>query len=456
MVKMTELASKVKSPVLKTELPGPRARAIVGRDTKCMSPSFTRAYPAVLERGEGVWLTDVDGNILLDFNAGIAVAATGHCHPRVVSAIQSQAARLIHMSGTDFYYEVEVQLAEKLCQIAPTGPDNRVFLCNSGTEAIEGVLKLARYATGRQGIVGFMGAFHGRTMGSLSVTASKASQRKGFSPLVPGVYHAPYANCYRCLYNQEPATCRLDCVKYIEDGIFQTLIPPEEVAGILVEPVQGEGGYVVPPPQFLRGLRELASKYGILLMVDEIQSGMGRTGKMFAVEHSEVKPDIVAMGKGIASGLPLGAFVADSSVMSWPPGAHGTTFGGNPISCAAALATVELLEQHLMQNAAEVGAFITDGLREMQRRHEMIGCVRGAGLMVGVELVKDRATKKPARQERDAVVQECFEKGLLILGAGQSSLRLCPPLLISKDDAAVALEILDQALSEIQQRAVVS
>ncbi|MGQ9556119.1 MAG: acetyl ornithine aminotransferase family protein [Anaerolineae bacterium] len=448
---MTDIAPLVKRPMIKTKLPGPRAQEIVARDQKCMSPAFTRAYPAVLDKGEGAWLTDVDGNILLDFNAGIAVTATGHCHPEVVAAIQRQAAQLIHMSGTDFYYEIEVQLAEKLCAIVPTGADNRVFLCNSGTEAIEGSLKLARYATKRQGIIGFIGAFHGRSMGSLSVTASKTTQRKGFHPLVPGVYHAPYANCYRCVYNQDPVKCGLDCVRYIEEQILQSLIDPEEVAAIMVEPIQGEGGYVVAPPKFLQGLRALATKYGILLIVDEIQSGMGRTGKMFAIEHSGVKPDIVAIGKGIASGVPLGAFVAGSHIMTWPPGAHGTTFGGNPLACAAALTTIDLLQTQLIANAAEVGGFILDQLRAMQQRHELIGDVRGIGLMVGVELVKDRQTKEPAREERDAVVQKCFEKGVLILGAGKSSLRLCPPLIVNRQEAMVALEIIDQALGEVQQ-----
>ena len=450
---MTEIVPEVKRPILKTKLPGPRAQEIVARDSKCMSPAFTRPYPAVLSKGEGVWLTDVDGNVLLDFNAGIAVTATGHCHPDVVAAIQKQAAQLIHMSGTDFYYEVEVQLAEKLCGCVPTGADNRAFLCNSGTEAIEGSLKLARYKTGRQGIIGFIGAFHGRSMGSLSVTASKTTQRRGFFPLVPGVFHAPYANCYRCVYNQEPSKCALDCVGYIENHIFQTLIDPEEVAAIVVEPIQGEGGYIVPPARFLQRLRDLTAKYGIMLVVDEVQSGMGRTGKMFAIEHSGVKPDIVAIGKGIASGVPLGAFVAGSHIMTWPPGAHGTTFGGNPIACAAALTTIGLLEGGLMANAADVGGFIIDRLRQMQQRYEMIGDVRGIGLMIGVEIVKDRATKTPGRKERDAIVQKCFENGLLILGAGQSSLRLCPPLIISKGEAAVGLDILDQVMEQVQREA---
>lgn len=448
---MTDIAPEVKRPILKTELPGPRAQEIIARDQKCMSPAFTRVYPAVLEKGEGAWLTDVDGNVLLDFNAGIAVTATGHCHPEVVAAVQGQAAQLIHMSGTDFYYEMEVQLAERLCAIVPTGADNRAFLCNSGTEAIEGSLKLARYATKRQAIIGFIGAFHGRTMGSLSVTASKTTQRRGFHPLLPGVFHAPYANCYRCVFNQDPSKCASDCVRYIEEQIFQSLVDPDEVAAIVVEPIQGESGYVVAPAKFLQGLRALATKHGIMLIVDEVQSGMGRTGKMFAVEHSGVQPDIAAMGKGIASGLPLGAFVAGSHIMSWPPGSHGSTFGGNPVACAAALATIDLLQRQLMANATEVGGMMLDQLRAMQQRHELIGDVRGVGLMVGVELVRDRQTKEPAREERDAVVEKCFKKGLLILGAGKSSLRLCPPLIVNRQEATVALEIIDQALGEVQQ-----
>jgi 4-aminobutyrate aminotransferase len=434
-------------PKLIGPLPGPRARAIIERDARVVSPSYTRGYPLVVERGEGAIVEDVDGNRFLDFNAGIAVVATGHCHPRVVEAIQKQAARLIHMSGTDFYYEGMVALAEKLAEIAPGDAPRRVSFGNSGAEAIEGSIKLARYATGRDKIIAFFGSFHGRTMGALSLTARKAVQRAGFGPLIPGVVHAPYPYCYRCPFGREPEGCAVECVKHIEDTLLKTIAPPEETAAIVVEPVQGEGGYVVPPKKFFDELARVAEQNGILLIFDEVQSGMGRTGKMWAAEHFGAVPDIFAVAKGIASGMPLGATVARADLMTWPPGAHASTFGGNPVSCAAALVTIALLEEGLMENAARMGAYLMDRMRDWPRRFANVGEVRGLGLMIGIELVRDQRTKEKAPELRDQVVARAFERGLLVLGAGDTAIRLCPPLVITRDQCDFAMETLEECLT---------
>ena len=436
-------------PELKTALPGPRARAIIERDAKVVSTSYTRDYPFVMARGEGAYVEDVDGNVFLDCTAGIAVAATGHSHPDVVRAIVEQAGRFLHMSGTDFYYEPQVQLGEELSAIAPMPGPHRSFFGNSGTEANEAALKLAKFYTKRHSIIAFFGAFHGRTMGSLSMTASKPAQRRGFAPFVPGVYHAPFANCYRCPVSATPETCGAECLRFIEEQLFVHVVPPEEVAAIMVEPIQGEGGYVVPPDVFHQRLREIASRHGMLLIVDEVQSGMGRTGKMFAIEHTGVHPDIVTAAKGIASGLPLGVATARSEVISWPPGTHASTFGGNPVACAASLATIRLLRDGLMKNAEVVGAHMLAGAKALMAEHQIIGDVRGRGLMIGVELVRDRKTKERATAERDRVVRECFTRGLLVLGAGQNAIRLSPPLVLTKEQADTALGILDAALRAI-------
>ena len=436
-------------PELKTALPGPKARAIIERDAKVVSSSYTRDYPLVIARGEGVFVEDVDGNVFLDCTAGIAVTATGHSHPDVVRAITEQAGRFLHMSGTDFYYEPQVRLGEELSAIAPMPGPHRSFFANSGTEANEAALKLAKFATKRQNVIAFLGAFHGRTWGSLSLTASKPAQRRGFAPFVPGVYHAPYANCYRCPMNATPESCGAECVRFIEEQIFVHLVSPEEVAAIMVEPIQGEGGYVVPPDTFHQRLREIASRHGILLIVDEVQSGMGRTGRMFAIEHTGVQPDVVTMAKGIASGLPLGVATAGANLMSWPPGTHASTFGGNPVACAAALVTIRLLRDGLMKNAEVVGAHLFAGAKALMDRHPMIGDVRGRGLMIGIELVRDRQTKERAARERDEVVRACFRRGLLVLGAGQNAIRLSPPLVLTKEHADTALRILDEALTEV-------
>jgi len=434
-------------PKLITPLPGPKARAIIQRDDQVISPSYTRGYPLVAERGEGAMVEDPDGNRFLDFAAGIAVVATGHCHPQVVKAIQEQAAKLIHMSGTDFYYENMVLLAEKLAaMVSAGGSSRRVYFGNSGTEAIEAAIKLARYHSGRGQFVAFVGAFHGRTMGSLALTASKNMQQKGFFPVMPGVHHMPYAYCYRCAYGKEPDSCAVECVKAIETELFRTSVAPQDVAAIFVEPIQGEGGYVVPPRKFFDELRRLADRHGILLVADEVQSGMGRTGKMFASEHFGLEPDVMALAKGIASGLPLGAMVARAELMSWLPGAHASTFGGNPVAVAASLATIELLEQELVDNAARVGAHLMARLRDLPQRFPMVGDVRGLGLMIGIELVRDQVTKERAGDLRDKVVQMCFERGLLLLGAGPNTIRLCPPLVITTDQADFAAQTIEECL----------
>lgn len=439
-------------PHIRTIPPGPKAKAWVARDRKVLSQSATRIYPLVVARARGALVEDVDGNRYLDFTAGIAVAATGHSHPQVVEAIRKQAGQFLHMSGTDFYYPAQVRLAEVMDRIAPGKGPKRTFFSNSGTEAVEAAFKLARYRTRRPLMVAFQGGFHGRTMGALSLTGSKAVQRRHFSPLVPGVTHVPYAYCYRCPYGLKYPSCEMHCVAVIRDQYFKSLVPPEDVAAIVVEPIQGEGGVVVPPPEFHPMLAELAHEYGILYVVDEVQTGLGRTGKMFASQHWGVGPDIMAVGKGVASGLPMGATVASTELMSWPAGSHANTFGGNPVACEAALVTIELLERKLVANAETIGGYLRRELGELQGRHRLIGDVRGKGLMIGIECVRDRETKEMAVEERNEIVQRCFRKGLLLLGAGNSVIRLVPPLMITKRDADMALEILDAVFTEVEGR----
>jgi 4-aminobutyrate aminotransferase len=436
-------------PNLVTPLPGPKAKAVIERDRAVVSTSYTRAYPLVIKRGQGAIVEDVDGNHFLDFAAGIAVVATGHSHPRVVRSIQQQAAEFLHMSGTDFYYENLVRLAEKLTALAPGNTPHRVYFGNSGAEAVEAAIKLARYHTGRDKFIAFLGGFHGRTMGALSLTGSKVIQRRGFHPSLP-VQHIPYAYCYRCSYGKEPSTCNVECVKVLEDSLFKTILPAEEVAAIVVEPVQGEGGYLVPPKKFHEELRRIADKYGILLIHDEVQSGMGRTGRMFASEHFGIAPDIVTLAKGIASGMPLAATVARADVMNWPPGAHASTFGGNPVSIAASIATIELLEESLIGNAAEMGGCMMERMRTWPARFRHVGDVRGLGLMIGFELVEDQQTKERAPALRNQLESMAFEHGLLVLGAGTNSIRLCPPLTINHDQADFALDTLEQCLQALE------
>jgi 4-aminobutyrate aminotransferase len=447
---MTTEAARLDLPRIQGPLPGRRAQEIIRRDHAVLSPSYTRCYPLVARKGEGAIIEDVDGNRFLDFNAGIAVVAAGHCHPQVVAAIQRQAAELVHMSGTDFYYENMVMLAEKLAALAPGGVERRVYFGNSGTEAVEAAIKAARYHTGRDKFIAFLGGFHGRTMGALSLTASKVRQRQGFGPLVPGVTHIPYAYCYRCHYGKTPDTCAVECVKVIEEQLINTILPAEEIAAIVVEPIQGEGGYVVPPKMFFDELQTVAQRYGIAIIADEVQCGFGRTGRMFASEHYDLAPDILATAKGIASGMPLGATIARANLMSWPPGAHASTFGGNPVSVAASLATIELLERELVANAARMGEYIMARLREWPARFAHVGEVRGMGLMIGIEFVKDRQTKERYGELRDRVEHLAFERGLLVLGAGQNSIRLSPPLVITKDQADFAVNTLEACIRHAQ------
>ncbi|HYS27193.1 MAG TPA: acetyl ornithine aminotransferase family protein [Vicinamibacterales bacterium] len=438
--------SESRVPDIRTELPGPKARDIIARDRARVSTSYTRDYPLVIAKGRGAVVEDVDGNVFLDCTAGIAVASTGHSHPEVVKAITDQAQKFLHMSGTDFYYELQAQLGEQIADIVPMAGPHRSFFSNSGTEANEAALKLAKFATGRHNVIAFFGAFHGRSMGSLSLTASKVRQRQGFGPLVPGVYHAPYPDVYRSGLSPDATADR--CIDFIEGELFVHLVAPDEVAAIVVEAIQGEGGYIVPPDSFLERLRAIATEHGIQLIVDEVQSGMGRTGKMFAIEHARVAPDVITIAKGIASGLPLGVTTAPSILMgAWPPGSHASTFGGNPVSCAAALATIRLLRESLVKNAEAVGAYLIEGARALMDKHPLIGDVRGRGLMVGIELVRDRRTKERATTERDALVRDCFTRGLLVLGAGRNAIRLSPPLVLTKQEADIALRILDEALT---------
>ena len=435
------------APEIKTTLPGPKAKAIIDRDRRFVSPSYTRDYPFVIARGEGAVVEDVDGNRFLDCAAGIAVNSTGVSHPDVVAAIVAQAEKFLHMSGTDFYYEPQVRLAEELAGIVPIRGDVRTFFANSGTETTEAAIKLARYHTKRQAVIAFMGAFHGRSLGALSLTASRAIQRRGFAPFMPGVYHAPYPDTYR--FDGSADACADQALSFIRDQILVHLVSPDEVSAIVVEPIQGEGGYIVPPTAFLQGLRELTRQHGMVLVVDEVQSGMGRTGKMFACEHFGLEADVVNIAKGIASGMPLGVTCARADIMTWPPGAHASTFGGNPVSCAAANATIRLLKNSLVANAASVGAYMLDGLRELQEKHPLVGDVRGRGLMIGIELVRDRGTKERATDERNALVQAMFRRGVLVLGAGRNALRLAPPLVLSKAQADSVLQIFELALTEV-------
>lgn len=440
-----------KRPEIKTALPGPHAKQIIEADQQFVTPSYPRpSFKLVAERAEGVWVEDVDGNIFLDCNAGVAVCSTGHCHPEIVRAIQEQAAQLIHMCGTDYYYRHMPDLARKFDEITPVPSPTRTHFANSGTEAVETALKLAMHATGRERFIAFFNSFHGRTLGSLSLTSSRVAQRRGFRRQALDVTHVPYAHCSRCPFNLgrcADGSCCLGGLDWIENRLFKTTVPPEECAAIVVECVQGEGGYVPAPREFLQGLRRICDEHGILLIVDEVQSGMGRTGKMFASDHYDLKPDIICIAKGIASGLPLGVCVARADLMDWKPGAHASTFGGNPVAIAAALKTIELLERELIKNSAEVGEYLQRGLRKLMGKHDCIGEVRGLGLMIGVEFVEDRVSMKPAPALRDRIEHESFDRGLILLGAGPNTIRWSPPLIITQENIDVALEIFDEAIA---------
>lgn len=433
-------------------LPGPKAKAIIERDRAFISKSYPRGYPFVMDHGNGTEVWDVDGNRFLDFAAGIAVASTGHSHPKVVEAIQKQAEQFIHISS-DFYHQTWVELAEKLDEIAPFDSPAASFMTNSGTESVEAAIKLARYHTQRSQFIGFLGAFHGRTLGAVSFTASKSNYRGRFFPFMNGVVHAPFPDPYRPVLRRKKGEGYGEAVvRYIEEEILARILPPDEVAGLLIEPIQGEGGYIVPPEDFFPALRELCDRYGILLIADEVQSGMGRTGKWWAIENFGVEPDIITSAKGIASGMPLGAMVARREIMSWPKGSHGNTFGGNPVACAASLATIDLIEKEYRQNALDVGTYTLDALAEIQVRHPSIGDVRGIGLMIGIEFVQDRESKEPAVELRDAIVDLAFERGLLTLGCGKSTLRLSPPLSTSRSEVNEALMMLEEAITLAEQQ----
>ncbi|MDP1714759.1 MAG: acetyl ornithine aminotransferase family protein [Anaerolineales bacterium] len=436
----------------KSNLPGPKTRAMIERDHKVISPSYARGYPFVMDHGKGSEVWDVDGNRFLDFMGGIAVVSTGHSHPKVVKAIQEQAEKFIHISS-DFYHENWIKLGEKLDEIAPFKEDALTFMTNSGTEAVETAIKLARYHTKRSNFIGFTGAFHGRTMGAVTFTASKAKYHSGFYPLMNGVTHAPFPNPYRpVLERRKGEDYGEAAVRYIEEEILNQILPPKDVAGILVETIQGEGGYIVPPDGFYPALRKLCDQHGILMILDEVQCGMGRTGKWWAIEHFGVEPDMITSAKGIASGMPLGACIARKSVMDWEVGTHGNTYGGNPISCAASLATIDLIEKEFMQNAKEVGEYAMDALEEIKARHPNIGDVRGKGLMIGVEFVKDRETKEPAKELTDHIVDLGFERGLLMLSCGKSVIRIAPALSMSKGEMDEGLRLFEDALTVAEKK----
>lgn len=445
--------SEWKLPQLVTELPGPNAKRVLEADAKFMSPSYTRDYPLVARRGRGAIVEDVDGNMFLDFAAGIAVCSTGHCHPKVVAAIQEQAADLIHMSGTDFYYENMPRFAEKLAATAPGPEAKKVFFTNSGTEAVEGAIKLARYATKRDKFIAFYGAFHGRSMGALSMTASKSTQRKGFGALLSGVEHIPYPYAYRCALGHTPDTCGAEILEQLEGQIFKRLFDPEDVAGIIVEPIQGEGGYIPAPDFFLQELQRICRRHGIMLIADEVQSGMGRTGNWWACEKSGIEPDIITSAKGIASGMPLGAIIARESVMNWKPGSHGTTFGGNPVCIAAGLATFDLIDTGYRENAGRLGSYIFKKTAGWKDKFKIVGDIRGRGLMIGIEIVRDQKTKEKAADLRNHIVDRAFYHGLCILGAGENTVRLSPPLMIDQEQADAALAIVEKCLHEAEAKA---
>ena len=443
---------EMQKPLIKTELPGPKGRAIIAADAQYVTPSYPRPdYKLVAERGYGVWIEDADGNVFLDCNAGVAVCSTGHCHPEIVEAITKQTQTLIHMCGTDFYYKEMPMLAQKLDEICPIEGPTRTHFANSGAEAVETALKVAMHHTKRAKFISFFGSFHGRTLGALSLTSSKAAQRRGFGRQALDVTHVPFPNCYHCPFNLgkcDDGSCCLGTVDWIENKLFNTTCPPEEVAGIVVEAVQGEGGYIPAPKEFLQAIRRICDQHGIVMIVDEVQSGMGRTGKMFAIEHADVKPDVICSAKGIGSGLPIGVCVAKADIMNWGKGAHASTFGGNPVCIASALKTIELLERELIANARIVGNYLQEGLRKLQEKYDCIGDVRGLGMMIGVEFVESKATRKVNAALRDRIEMACFNRGLIILGCGANTIRWSPPLILTKENVDVALEIFDSAIAE--------
>jgi 4-aminobutyrate aminotransferase len=432
--------------------PGPKARDLIKKDEKFISPSYGRFYPLVVESGKGCIVKDVDGNEFIDFNSGLVCMSVGHNHPKVVAAIKNQCDRFLHYSNTDFFYREVVDLAEKLAQITPGGPEKKVYFGNSGAEAIEAAVKLAKWHSRRQLFIGFTGAFHGRTIGALSFTASKPTQKRYFFPLMPGVTHVPYAYCYRCAYKLTYPECHYWCVDFIDEQVLQKYVPPEDTAAILFESIQGEGGYVVPPPEYFQRIKKLADKYGLLLIDDEVQSGMGRTGKWFAIEHWGVEPDIMCTAKALASGLPLGATIAKAKIMDWVPGSHASTFGGNPLSCVAASAVIDVVkEEKLLENANKQGAYIVKRLGELKEQCEIVGDVRGKGLMIGMEIVEDKESKKPAPQKVTEIMMRSWKRGINVISCGASTIRIAPPLIITRDLVDSALEIIEDVTKEVEK-----
>jgi 4-aminobutyrate aminotransferase len=444
-------ASETKLPRIKMALPGPKAQEVIEYDKKYISPSLFREYPLVAHRGYGAIVEDPDGNTFLDFAAGIAVCSTGHCHPHVVQAIQKQAAELIHIAGTDFYHRHMPQLAERLVATMPKPHQYKVFFGNSGTEAVEGAIKLARYATRRDKLIAFYGCFHGRTLGSLSLTASKSTQRKYFGTLLGGVEHIPFPYAYRCALGHTQETCGGEIIEQLEEQILKRLFAPEEVAAIIVEPIQGEGGFIPAPAFFLQELQRICNQHGIMLILDEVQSGVGRTGKMWAYDHAGITPDIVLTAKGLGSGMPISAFIARESVMQWKPGSHGTTYGGNPVCIASAMATLDLIQGGLMANAQKVGEYIFSKINDWPSRFKIVGDVRGKGLMIGLEIVRDQRTKEKAADLRNKVVVGAFHRGLLTLESGENSIRVSPPLIIDEEQADCAIHILEESIREVEK-----
>jgi 4-aminobutyrate aminotransferase len=433
----------------KLNLPGEESKKLLEEEKKYISSSYMRPHPIVISHGKGSYVWDVDGNKFLDFSTGIAVCSTGHCHPYVVRSIEEQAEKLLHMSSSDFLYPQILALAKKINEITPGEYTKRCFFSNSGAESIEAGIKLIRWKTKRELLLGFYNSFHGRTYGALSITGSKPVQRKGFGVFSRGnVVHVFYPYCYRCIFNLSHPECKFECIKYIEEIIFKTIAPPEEIGGMVIEPIQGEGGYIVPPENYFNELKKMLNKYDILLLDDEVQSGIGRTGKMFAIEHWGVVPEIICIAKGVASGMPIGITVSKKEIMNWEEGAHASTFGGNPVSCEAALATITLVEKEMRENAEKMGKYLIEKLKEIQKEEEIIGDIRGKGLMVGVELVKDRKTKEYAVEEIDKILYNCLKKGLILLSAGKSVIRFMPPLNVTKEEIEKAIEIFKESIKE--------
>ena len=432
--------------------PGPKARELVKKDESLISPSYGRFYPLVVESGKGCIVKDVDGNEFIDFNSGLVCMNVGHNHPKVVAAVKNQCDRFLHYSNTDFYYREVVDLADRLAHITPGSPEKKIFFGNSGAEAIEAAIKLAKWHSRRQLFIAFISAFHGRTVGALSFTASKPTQRRSFFPLMPGVTHVPYGYCYRCPYKLTFPECHYWCVDFIDEYVLQKYIPPEDTAAILAEPIQGEGGYVVPPPEYFQRLKKIADKYGLLFIDDEVQSGMGRSGKWFAIEHWGVEPDIICTSKALASGLPLGACIAKSKVMDWVPGSHASTFGGNPLSCVAASAVIDVIkEEKLLENANKQGTYIMKRLNELKEKSEIIGDVRGKGLMIGMEIVESKESKKPAPQKVNEIMVRSWKRGINVISCGASTIRIAPPLVITKELVDSALDIIEDTTRQVEK-----